>query len=129
MGDIDDNSWKEELETCKHFLVSSEMENRRHGVYNFAMNTLDPKCSLEKLDVVFESLKCATRLDVAFDFVLKNVESGSCRYYYAHEINTLLGRSKLVATTEDLTKIKNLLSNTDVIESCTRERANTKWKF
>ena len=34
-----------------------------------------------------------------------------------------------MATTEDLTKIKHLLSNTDIIVSCTREGANTKWKF
>ena len=34
-----------------------------------------------------------------------------------------------MATTEDLTKMKNLPSNTYVLESCTRERANTKWKF
>ena len=33
-----------------------------------------------------------------------------------------------MAATEDLTQIKHLLINTDVIESCTRERANTKWK-
>ena len=38
-------------------------------------------------------------------------------------------RSKLVATKEVLVKIKNVLSNTDVIEACTKERANTKWKF
>ena len=43
MGDVDDNSLKEELETSKHFLVDSEMGNRRHRVYNFAMDTLDPK--------------------------------------------------------------------------------------
>ena len=78
---------------------------------------------------MFDSLKCAAKLNVAFGFVLKNVEDCSCRYYYAHENNTLMEKSKLVATTEDLTKINNLLSNTDVIESCTRERANTKWKF
>ena len=105
MGDVDDNSLKHELETCKHFLVDSEMENERNRVLNFAMDTLDPKYVLEKLDVVFDSLKCAAELNVAFGFVLKNVEGGSCRYNYAHENNTLLERSKLVATTEDLTKI------------------------
>ena len=98
-------------------------------VYNFAMDTLDPKYLLEKLDVVFDNLKCAAKLNVAFGFLVKVVEAGSCRYYYAHEINTLLERSKLVATTEDLTKDKNLLSSTDVIKSCTRERGNTKWNF
>ena len=129
MGDVDGNSLKENLEACKHFLVDSEMVNGRHRVYNFAMDTLYPKNLLEKLDVVFDSLKCAATLNVAFGFVLKYVEDGSCKYYFAHENITLLKRSKLVATTEDLTKIKNLLSNIDINESCTRERANPKNKF
>ena len=43
MEDVDENSLKEKLETCKHFLVDSEIENGRHQVYNIAMDTLDPK--------------------------------------------------------------------------------------
>ena len=31
-GDVDDNSLREELETCKRFLVDSEMENGRERV-------------------------------------------------------------------------------------------------
>ena len=49
MGDIDDNSLKEKLETCKHFSVDSEIENGRHRVYNVAIDTLYPKYLLEKL--------------------------------------------------------------------------------
>ena len=128
VGDDDDNL-KEELESCKHFLVDSEFENGRHKVFNFAMSTMDVHRMNEKLDAVFDTLKCAAKLNMAFGFVLKNVEDGSCRYYYAHENNTLLDRSKLVATKEDLSKIKTILSNSDVIEACMRERANTKWRF
>ena len=106
-----------------------DCEIGRHKVYNFAMDTLDPKVSLQKLDIKFDSLKCAAKLNVAFGFVLKSVEDRNCRYYHAPENKTLLGRFELVATTEDLTKVKNLLSHTDVRELCTRERANTKWKF
>ena len=46
IGDVSDNSLKEDLETCRHFLVDSEMENGRHSVYNFVMDTLDPKISV-----------------------------------------------------------------------------------
>ena len=77
------------------------MENGRHRVYNFAMDNLDPKYPLEMSDVAFDSLKYAAKLNVACGFVLKNVEDGNCRHYYAHENTTLLQRSKLVATTED----------------------------
>ena len=107
MGGVDLNCLNEELETCIHFLMDSEIENGKHRVYRFVVDTLDPKDLLEKLDVVFHSLECAAKLILIFGFVLKNVEDGSCRYYFAHKNKTLMQRSKLVATTEDLTKIMN----------------------
>ena len=85
MGDVVDNSLKEELGTWKHILVDSEMENGRHRVYNFVVDTLDAKYLLEKLDNVFDTLKCAAEVIVAFGLVLEKVEYRSCRYYYAHE--------------------------------------------
>ena len=48
-------------------------------VHNFAMDTLDPKYLLEKLDVEFDSLRCSAKMIVTFDFVLTNEEHGSCR--------------------------------------------------
>ena len=83
------DSLKEELETWKQFLVDSEMENERRRVFNFAMDTLDPEYLLKKLDVVFDSLKCAAKLNLAFDFALKNVANESCWYYYPHEHITI----------------------------------------
>ena len=41
----------------------------------------------------------------------------------------MLDRSKLVCTHDDLAKLKDFLNQTDVIESCSGERMNTKWKF
>ena len=112
MRDVDDNSLKEELETSKHFLVDSQMKNGRRIVYNFSMDILYPKYPLEILNAAFDSLKCAATPNVAFGFVLRNVEDGRCTYYRAQENNTIMERSNLVATTEDFTKVKNLLSNT-----------------
>ena len=116
MGDVDENSLKEKLESCKHFLVDSGIGNERNRVYNIAMDTLDPKFLLGKLNFLFDSLKCAAKLSVAFGFVLKNVEDGSCRYFYTHYNDAIVERSKLVATTEDLVKINTLISNTDISE-------------
>ena len=93
------------------------------------MDTLEPKELLEILGVVFDSLKCAAKLNVAFGFVLKDLKDGSCRFYCPRQKITCLERSKNVATTKELTKIKKGLSNTNVIESCRRKRANTNWKL
>ena len=111
------------------FSVDSVMQSWRHKVVNFVMDTQESKYVLEKLDIVFDRLKCAAKLNVALGFVLKKVKNGNCRYSYAHKNVTLWQWSKLVGTTEDLVKIKNSLSCRVVIESCTRKGAKTKWKF
>ena len=67
-----------------------------------------------------------SKSESSFGFILKNIEDLGFRYFYAHEINTLLDRSKLVCTHDYLAKLKN---KTDVIGSCNRERMNTKWRF
>ena len=125
----DDADLKEELQACQHFLVDSELEKRRHRVFNFAMSTFDNSLITKKLDSVFNGLKCAAKVNLAFGFVLKNVEDGSCRYFYAHENKTLMERSKLVCTLDDVINLKEKLQKMDIVDLCTQERANTKWKF
>ena len=84
VGAVDDQSLREELISCKHFLTDSEMKNRRHRVFNFVMSSFDMSLLNDKLDYVFKELKCAAKVNLAFGFVLKNIEDGMCRYFYAH---------------------------------------------
>ena len=128
MGEVDDQSSREELESCKHFLSDTEMENGRHRVFNFAMPSFDISLLNDKLDYVFKELKCAAKINIAFGFVLKNIEVGMCRYFYAHENNSIMEKSKLVCTPDDFVNLKEKLQKKDIIDLCTRERANTKWK-
>ena len=126
----DDNAdLKEELQACQHFLVDSELEKGRHRVFNLAMSTFDNSLINKKLDLVFSGLKCAAKVNLACGFLLKNVEDGSCRYFYAHENNMLMERSKLVCTPDDINNLNEKLQKLDIVGLCTRERANTKWKF
>ena len=129
MGDVDDQSLREELHSCKHFLVDSEIQKGRHSVFNFAVNNLTAQVIEVKLDRVLDKLKCVAKLNLALGFILKNIEDGKIRYFYAHENNTLLEQSKLVSNKDDMAKLKEILKKTGVIESCTKERSNTKWRF
>ena len=129
MGDVDDQSLREELQSCRHFLVDSEIQKGRHSVFNFAVNNLTAQVVEEKLDRVLDKLKCVAKLNLALGFILKIIEDGKFRYFYAHENNTLLEQSKLVSNKDDMAKLKEILKKTDVIESCTKERSNTKWRF
>ena len=129
VGDVDDQSLREELESCKHFLSDTEMENGRHTVFNFAMSSFDMSLLNHKLDYLFKELKSAAKVNIAFGIVLKNIEDGICGYFYAHENNTVMEKSKLVCTPDDIVSLKEKIAKMDVIDLCTRERANTKWKF
>ena len=93
--DVDDQSLREELRSCKHFLTDTETENGRHRVFNFAMSSFDMSLLNNNLDYVFKELKCAAKVNLAFGLVLKNFEDGMCRYSYAHESNTIMERSNL----------------------------------
>ena len=129
VGDVDDRSLREELQSCRHFLVVSEIQKGRHSVFNFAVNNLTAQVIEEKLDRVLDKLKGVAKLSLALGFILKNIEDGNFRCFYAHENNTLLGQSKLVSNKDDMAKLKDILKKTDVIELCTKERSNTKWRF
>ena len=73
-----DADLKEELQAFQHFFVDSELEKRRHRVFNFAMSTFDNFLTNQRLDLVYKGPKCAAKVNLAFGFVLKNVEDGSC---------------------------------------------------
>ena len=103
VGDVDDQSLREELKSCKRFLRGTEMENGRHRVFNLAMSSLDTSLLNDKRDYVFKELKCAAKVNLAFGFVLKHIEDGMCRYFYAHEDNTNMERPNFVCTPDDIT--------------------------
>ena len=119
----------------KHVTISSltlslkHWEKGRQRVFNFPMSTFDNSLINKKLDLVFKGRKCAAKVNLIFGFVLKNVENGSCRYSYAHENYTVMEMSKLVYTPNDITNLEQKLQKMDIVDLCTQERANTKWKF
>ena len=129
VGDVDDQSLREELQSCRLFLVDSEIQKGRHSVFNFAVNNLAAQFIEEKLDHVLDKLKCVAKPYLALGFILKNIEDGKFRYLYAHENNTLLEQSKLVSNKKEMAKLKEILKKFDVIESCTTKRSKTKWRF
>ena len=61
VGDVDDQSLREELESCKNFLTNTEMGNGRNRVFNFAMSSFDISLLNDKMDFVFKEPKCAAK--------------------------------------------------------------------
>ena len=129
VGDVEDHRLREELRSCQQFLVDLELERARHKVFNYAVENLNETIVKEKIVHFFNSLKSAAKVNLAFGLILKNIKNRGFRFLYAHKTITLLDRSYLECTHDDLAKLKDFLTKTDVIESCSRERLNTKWRF
>ena len=127
--DVDDHRLREELRSCQRFLVDSELKRARNKVFNYAIENLNAENANRKLDQFFNNSKSAAKVNLAFGFILRNIEDGGFRYFYANKNNTLLDRSKLVCTRDDLEKLKDFFNKTDVIESCSQEGMNTKGMF
>ena len=126
VGDVDYQSLIEELESCRHFLTDTQMENGRHRVFNFSMSSFDMPLLYDKLDCAFKEQKCAAKVNFAFGFVLKNIEDGMCSYFYAHDNNTIKERTNLVCTQADICNLKDRMQKVYFVEICTRERTNIK---
>ena len=125
----DDKNLEEELQSCRHFLVDSEIQKVGHSVFNFVINNLTARVIEEKLDRVLDNLKCTAKLNLALGFIRKNFEDEQFRYFYPHETNALLEQSKFVSNKDDMAKLKEIVKKTNVIESNTEERSDTKWRF
>ena len=54
------------------------------------MDSLKAHLLIEKLNLVFHSLKCAAKLKLTFDFFLKHLGDGSRRYHYPLKNNTVI---------------------------------------
>ena len=66
------------------------MKIGRHKVFNFRMSKIDTKIINEKHEEVFNKLNSAAQINIALGFVLRKIETGEYRYFYAHKINTLI---------------------------------------
>ena len=109
-----DEKLKEELCTCQHFLVDTEMENGRQKVFNFQISKLDTKIINEKLEEVFNKLDSAAKINIALGFVLRNNGTGEYQFFYAHENKTLFEKSHLLCTKADLIIIQGKVEKFDM---------------
>ena len=79
--DVEYHRLREELSSCQHFMVDSELEIARQKVFNYAVKSLNETIVNEKLDHFSNNLKCAAKVNLVFCFIHKNIEEGGFRYF------------------------------------------------
>ena len=61
------------------------------------------------------------KVNLAFGLVLKIIEDGMCRYFYANENKTLMERAKLACTQADMTNLMDRIQKLDIFDICTEK--------
>ena len=79
INSLNNKNLQDEIQLGKHFPVDSEFETMRLKVFNYAIETLSTKNVEEKLDHVFRDLNYAAKMNLAEEFILRNIEVGSFR--------------------------------------------------
>ena len=64
-----------------------------------------------------------------FNYTVETLNERIVNEKLDHFSNTLKREAKVNCTRDDLAKLKDFLNKADVIESCSPERTNTKWRF
>ena len=83
------------------------------------MSSFDVSLLNDKLDHVLKPLKCAAKVNVAIGFVLKNIEDGMCRYFYAQGNNTIINGANLECTQADTSNLKERMQELHIVDFCT----------
>ena len=79
VGDVKDHKLREELRSCQHFLVDSELERARHKVFNYAQENLNAEICDKKFDNSFKKLK-SNDSESGFSFNSEKIEDRGFRY-------------------------------------------------
>ena len=126
----EDPNLLKEIETVKHFLTDEKFESSNKTVYNFRMKEFSITFLKDKMRFIYDELHCSVKINLAFGFVLQNIQDDSTfQYFYPANNNTVFETPKVLSDERDLHKILNSLEKNDLFEDLVRQRPDTKWKL
>ena len=67
VGDVEDHSLREELRSCQHFLVDSELGRAIHKAFNYAVETVNETIVNEKRSI-FQQFEMCSKSEPGFWF-------------------------------------------------------------
>ena len=73
--------------------------------------------------------KNAFKINLAFGFILSNVETGEKRYYYPSQNGLIFNHPLVVADEADLQRVLQRVGETDWLEYVRQQKPNSKWRI
>ena len=104
-------------------------QGRTKSVYHFLM-TENYSLSLldEYLSVVRSDRENGYKINAAFGFILKNVDTQELKFFHPSNNNTIFELPKRVLDEQDYENLRKDLERRDVVEYANTQRPGTKWR-
>ena len=83
----------------------------------------------DMLRAIFRAQRNAFKINLAFGFILSNVETGEKRYYYPSQNSLIFDQPLVVADEADLERVLQRVGETDWLEYVRQQKPNSKWRI
>ena len=90
---------------------------------NYSLSLLD-----EYLSVIRADRENGYKLNAAFGFILKNVDTQELKFFHPSNNNTIFELPKRVLDEQDYENLREDLERRDVVEYANTQRPGTKWR-
>ena len=98
-------------------------------VYHFLMTeNYNPSLLDEYLSVIRSDHENGCKLNAAFGFILKNIDTQELKFFHPSNNNTIFELPKRVLDERDYEKLREDLERRDVVEYANTQRPGSKWR-
>ena len=99
----------------------------RQAIYNFRVD--DNFVFDQLVDELRNIYRSAFKINLNFSFVLRNIETGELRFFYASNNTSMLDRPMLIHDNASFRDFLEVLRTLDILEWVRNQRPNSKWVF
>ena len=112
-----------------HVISRSHRSGNFMDEYNFRVNgEFSYETLHEHVREIYRASQSAFRINITFGFILKNIEDGSYRYFYAHNNEGVFSSPFTISNADDVLQLFRKINQLDILQSIYKLRPNTKWK-
>ncbi len=115
----------------KHFnsIRTRVTRGKIKDVYHFLIkDTYDQKMAKRHFMEIKDDQKGNFKMNLAFGFILRNLETGELRFFHPSQNNTILDVPVRISDQNDVTDIADKLDQDDIFSYIDAQRPSTKWR-
>ena len=114
----------------RQVIEADDQMHNRQDIYNVRVNdsfTMDSFANT--LRGIYQRQRSSFKINLSFSFVLRNIETGELRFFYASNNTNVLDKPMLVHNDITFSQFIDVLRTLDVLEWVRNQRPNSKWVF